>query len=90
MSQIVTPKTRVGLFVTSGPDAGRIEFRVDQGEFQTRDTMTRWSPGLHLPWAVILDDELPPGRHTVRVRIAPDHHTTSTGTAVRVFHLLLN
>jgi hypothetical protein len=39
---------------------------------------------------VILADGMPAGRHTLRVRIAADHAAGGTGTAVRVFHLLLN
>jgi len=45
---------------------------------------------LHLPWALILDDNLKPGPHTAKVRIAADHDPKGTGTALRVFHLLLN
>ena len=54
------------------------------------DTFTQWSQALHLPWAVMLDDGLKPGRHTVSVRIAADHNPKSAGTALRVIHLLLN
>lgn len=77
-----------GLFITAGPDAGIIESSVDGGEWKATDTFTHWSAGLHLPWAVILDDQLKPAPHTVRVRIAA---TSPPGkTALRVFHLLLN
>ena len=82
--------TAAGVFLASGPDAGRIECSVDGGPFRTIETFTRWSSGLHLPWAVMLADGLPPGRHTLRVRIAPDHATQASGTAVRVVHLLAN
>jgi hypothetical protein len=39
---------------------------------------------------VILDDHLPPGRHVAKVRIARDQNPKANGTALRVFHLLLN
>jgi sialidase-1 len=74
--------TTAGLMITSGPDAGTIEFTVDGGLWKQAKTRTQWSGDLHLPWALMLDDALKPGKHTVRVRIA-------TG-ALRVFHLLLN
>ncbi len=74
--------TAAGLMITSGPDAGTIAFRVDAGPEQSVDTRTPWSRSLHLPWALILPDALPAGKHTVRVRLA-------TG-ALRVFHLLEN
>ncbi|MEZ5385807.1 MAG: GDSL-type esterase/lipase family protein [Prosthecobacter sp.] len=82
--------TGCGLFIAAGPDAGRIEFSIDGGEYRQMDTFTRWSAGLHLPWAVILDDGLKDGHHTAKVRIAEGHDAKSTGTALRVFHLLLN
>lgn len=77
-----------GLFIASGPDAGQIEFSIDGGPSRTLDTMTHWSAGLHLPWALILDDQLKPGSHTAKVRIAAS--STPGRSALRVFHLLLN
>ena len=82
--------TGAGLFITAGPDAGQIECRIDGGERRTIETFTTWSPGLHLPWAVILDDQLPEGEHRVNVRIGDGHDPKGTGTALRIFHLLLN
>ena len=82
--------TAAGLLVTAGPDAGQVEFSIDGSAFRSAETFTRWSPGLHLPWAVMLDDGLPPGRHEVTVRIAEGHDPRSIGTALRVFQLLLN
>jgi sialidase-1 len=79
-----------GLFITAGPDAGVVESCTDEGAWRKADTFTPWSAGLHLPWAVILDDGLKPGRHVTRVRIAAEHNPKSTGTALRVMHLLLN
>jgi sialidase-1 len=80
--------TGCGLFIASGPDAGQIEFSVDGSAPRTLGTMTHWSSGLHLPWALILDDQLKPGPHTARVRLVASK--TSSKTALRVFHLLLN
>lgn len=82
--------TGCGLFIAAGPDAGRIEFSIDGGDFRKLETFTSWSAGLHLPWALVLDDQLKFGPHSARVRIASDHDSKSTGTALRVFHLLLN
>jgi len=72
----------VGLMITSGPDARTIACRVDDRREQTLITATPWSQSLHLPWALILDDSLPAGTHTVRVRVVDG--------ALRVFHLLEN
>ncbi|MBM4152211.1 MAG: SGNH/GDSL hydrolase family protein [Kiritimatiellaceae bacterium] len=80
--------TGCGLFITAGPDSGRIEFSIDGSPY--RDASTHRCDGLHLPRAVILDDQIADGPHTVKVRIAADGDPKSTGTALRVFHLLLN
>jgi sialidase-1 len=77
-----------GLFIASGPDAGHIEFSIDGAPPRTLDTLTHWSSGLHLPWALILDDQLKPGPHTARVRLLASK--TVSKSALRVFHLLLN
>ena len=82
--------TGCGLFIASGPDAGHIDFSIDGGPPRTLDTMTRFSSGLHLPRALILDDQLESGSHTTKVRITTTSAPKSTGTALRVFHLLLN
>jgi sialidase-1 len=74
--------TAAGLMITSGPDAGTIVFRVDDGPERSVDTRTEWSNSLHLPWALMLADNLPAGKHTVRVRL--------TSGALRVFQLLEN
>lgn len=82
--------TAAGLFIAAGPDAGHIAFSIDGSPFRETDTFTAWSAGLHLPWALILDDTLQPGIHKVTVRLEATHHPKATGTALRVFHLLLN
>ncbi|MBK8093500.1 MAG: hypothetical protein IPK32_16355 [Verrucomicrobiaceae bacterium] len=82
--------TGCGLFIAAGPDAGIIECSIDGGEFRQSNTFTQWSSGLHLPWALILDDSLPPGSHMAKVRIIAPTDARSTGHALRVFHLLLN
>ncbi len=80
----------VGLLITSGPDAGIVESSIDGGPWKNTDTFTPWSSSLHLPWAVILEDNLRSAHHAVRVRIAAGHNPQSTGTALRVQQLLLN
>lgn len=80
----------VGLFVAAGPDAGVIEYRMDDGEWREQDLFTRWSRGLHLPWAYVLADELAPGAHRLEVRIADHRNAESTGHACRVVHFLVN
>ena len=79
-----------GLMIGAGPDTGIIEVSVDGGAAQKLDTFTPWSQSLYLPWALLLADELTPGRHTVHVRLADEHNPKSSGTALYVFQLLEN
>ncbi|MBK8976184.1 MAG: sulfatase-like hydrolase/transferase [Planctomycetes bacterium] len=74
----------IGLLTNSGPDAGRVRFRVDGGHWVERELFTPWSRGLHLPWATILGDELGPGDHVLELRVASERHASSAGTAVRI------
>ena len=82
--------TAVGLFVAAGPDAGTIEYRIDDGPWRKQDLFTRWSRGLHLPWLYVLDAQLSPLAHRLEVRI---HHTSnpaSNGHACRIVHFAVN
>jgi sialidase-1 len=79
-----------GLMIGSGPDSGIIEVSVDGGATRKIDTLTQWSGGLYLPWAVILADGLRSGHHSVRVRLTAERHPGSAGTALYVFNLMEN
>ncbi len=79
-----------GIAVVSGPDAGIITCTVDGKSPKTIDLYTQWSGGLHLPWYLVLADGLAPGKHTLKVQIAPQKNIASKGNACRVVHLLVN
>ncbi len=80
----------IGVFVASGPDAGRLEYRLDGGDWQTCELFTQWSPSLHLPWAKMLAADLPAGEHSVELRAAATSDPKSAGQAIRIIHLLVN
>jgi sialidase-1 len=82
--------TAIGIFVTAGPDAGIIEFSIDDSSFRQIDLFTRWSPNLHLPWAYILDAELDPGPHELTLKTTDRKNPKSTGHACRIVHFLVN
>jgi lysophospholipase L1-like esterase len=82
--------TTVGIFVASGPDAGIAEYSIDGGPWRSRDLYTYWSHALHLPWAVVLDGDLPDGRHVLSLRPAAGHNPKGLGTAIRIVHFLVN
>ena len=82
--------TGIGVFVASGPDTGRVEFRIDGGKWQTLELFTLWSPGLHLPWAKMISSELADGKHFLEMRVRDDSDARSKGHAVRIMHFLIN
>jgi sialidase-1 len=80
----------VGIALISGPDAGKISYSIDGKKPQTLDLFTRWSTQLHLPWYQMLADELPSGKHILKVSIISDKNENSVGNAVRIVHFLVN
>ena len=80
----------IGLFVTSGPDAGIIEYSIDGSDFIQTDQFTQWSKGLHLPWLIMLEDELKEGKHKVILRMSADKNPASNGTVCRIHHIAVN
>lgn len=80
----------VGIAIISGPDAGHITYTIDGKNPRTLDTYTPWSNQLHLPWYLMLADELPAGKHRLHLSIAAGKNEKSEGHAVRVVHLLVN
>ena len=80
----------VGLFLAAGPDAGTIEYSIDNSEFKPLNLFTRWSRGLHIPWVHVLESELSTGAHQLVVRIAPTKDSRSKGHACRIVNLLVN
>ncbi|MFA5244875.1 MAG: sulfatase-like hydrolase/transferase [Pedobacter sp.] len=80
----------IGICIASGPDAGIIEYSIDGGDFKKLDLFTQWSSGLHLPWYLMLDDQLSDGKHILKLRIASDKNSNSKGNACRILHFLVN
>ena len=80
----------VGMAVISGPDAGNIRYSIDGTDYPPIDLYTEWSGGLHLPWYVLLGDELPAGKHTLRLQTSQEKNQQSTGNACRIVYFLVN
>ncbi|SPE28596.1 Putative O-antigen related protein (fragment) [Candidatus Sulfopaludibacter sp. SbA3] len=74
--------TAVGIFVAAGPDAGTLEFSIDDGPFRSQSLSTNWSATLPIPWAYVLDADLPPGKHILAMRAAKG--------AIRIAYMLVN
>ena len=80
----------IGIFVTSGPDAGMIEYSIDGADFKTVDQFTQWSKQLHLPWLILLEDELKDGQHILILRTAATKNPLSIGYACRIHQFVVN
>ncbi len=80
----------VGIAVVSGPDAGILSYRIDGKKARKLDLFTQWSTQLHLPWYLMLDDTLKPGKPTIKVTIADTRNPASDGYACRIVYFLVN
>lgn len=80
----------IGIAVVSGPDAGIIKYKIDNKAYPELDLYTRWSYSLHLPWYLLLGDDLPPGKHVLRLEVSANKNPDSKGTACRIVHFLIN
>jgi sialidase-1 len=82
--------TAIGMAIISGPDAGKVEYSIDNGVYQSIDLYTQWSSYLHLPWYVLFNGALENKQHELKVRIAKDKNSANKGTACRIVYFLLN
>ncbi len=80
----------IGLLITSGPDAGIVEYSIDGSPFAKADLSTQWSRGLHLPWVVMLNDQLQDGKHKLALRLSAEKNPASLGSACRIHQFVAN
>jgi pimeloyl-ACP methyl ester carboxylesterase len=74
----------IGIFCVCGPSAGIIEYSVDGASYKQLDTYTKWSKGLYIPWVYMLETELPPGKHTLKVRMIKEKNALSNGNELQI------
>jgi len=80
----------IGLFVIAGPDAGIIEYTLDNEPKRQIDLFTPWSGRLNIPWAYMLDADLKPGDHRLQLTLSDKKNTNSKGHALRIRNILVN
>jgi lysophospholipase L1-like esterase len=80
----------IGIGVLSGPDAGIIDYTVDDKPYGPINLYTAWSDGLHLPFYFVLADDLKPGHHTLQIKVNSRSSNKLNGTAVRIINFLEN
>jgi sialidase-1 len=82
--------TAVGIAVNSGPDAGMISWSVDDGPEQTMDLSTPWSSARHLPWYLVLGQDMEKKRHVLQLKIVQREEKKDKGNSCRIVHFLVN
>ena len=82
--------TAIGLFVLAGPDAGSVEYSIDDSEPRSVDLYHRFSKNLHYPRTVMLDADLSDEPHELTLRVSKQHHAQSQGNAIRILDFVTN
>jgi lysophospholipase L1-like esterase len=74
----------IGAYLLAGPDAGFVEFAIDDGPYTKADLFHPFSRGLHYPRTVMFAADLKPGPHALKLRLAEQRNKTSSGSAARI------
>ncbi|MFI4912878.1 MAG: GDSL-type esterase/lipase family protein [Sedimentisphaeraceae bacterium JB056] len=82
--------TAIGLFVVAGPDAGIVEYSIDDSETKTADLYHHFSESLHYPRTVMLEKELATGNHKLKLKLSSDKNPKSKGTSARIIAFAIN
>ncbi len=80
----------IGIAVAAGPDAGIIEYRIDDGDWQHLNLFTQWSMHLHLPWYHTLSADLPDEEHIMELRTSQLKDERSNGYSCRIRYFFIN
>ena len=80
--------TAVGLYYFLGPDSGNVTWSIDNGPWQETKLWDRFAEQFQRPSYQTLVANLKPGRHQLRVRVAPQQEPKSKGKWLRIAHLL--
>jgi len=82
--------TAVGIAVAAGPDAGIVEYKIDEGEWKTKNLFTQHSKIYYLPWYYVLEDTLQYGNHTLKLRLSQEKDKNSLGQKCIIRYFLVN
>jgi len=80
----------IGAYLLAGPDAGSVEFSIDDGPLAKADLFHAFSRGLHYPRTVIFAADLKPGSHTLKLRLADQQNKARSGNAARIIQFVGN
>lgn len=79
----------IGIYFTLGPDTGNLDYKIDNGEYQTLAPFDAWSQYYRIAYG-ILAARLENTDHTLTLRIRPDRDPGSKGTRTRLHYLMVN
>ncbi len=79
----------IGICIVSGPDAGKIRYSIDGSTPKEINLHTEWSNSLHLPWYLVLADNLSGKQHTLHLELLPQPALPERN-ACRIVHFLVN
>ena len=82
--------TAIGAFVLAGPDAGIVEYSIDDGKAHSLDIRHRYSRGLHYPRSVMFAHDLKPGKHVIKLSSSKKKNPASAGHAIRILQFCVN
>jgi len=80
----------VGIAVAAGPDAGIIEYSIDNSDWEKQDLYTSWSKNLYLPWYYTLASGLKNKKHTLQIRIIEEKNKESKGNKCILRYFYVN
>lgn len=80
----------IGVFVLAGPDAGVLEYQIDDGPVGQAVLFHHHSQGLHYPRTVMFGDELGSGKHLLKLKLSETVPAGSKGTAARIMQFTVN
>jgi len=80
----------IGAYLLAGPDAGYVEFSIDEGPLTKVNLFHAFSRGLHYPRTVMFAADLKPGTHTLKLRVWDQRNKASSGSAARIIQLVGN
>ncbi len=76
--------TGLAISAIVGMDAGILEITIDGVPAPDYELFDAYCPHFHRPVFHILAHQLPPGNHTLQLRMAERHHAESVGHAARI------
>ena len=80
----------IGAYLLAGPDAGGLEYTIDDQPAAQIDVHHTFSRGLHYPRTVMFSADLKPGPHRLKLRVTQPADRTGSGSSIRILQFVAN